>query len=382
MDDKKANATKKRLKKAWLTIRPAVIFILSITIAFGGIYLAASILIHKYLAPVDPNDATPIEFTIESGWGASTIAKHLYEACGEGQKGLITNKAVFKIYVDFMGKSKELRAGTYYLSKNMDIPTIIDTLCKGANIPTARVTIPEGTTVEGIAEILSKSDIQFNKDEFLEKCKTGEGFAKYSFIKEVLETDADKRYYVLEGYLFPDTYDFFINATTDDIITRMLDRFENIFFDGEIDYSELAAQRGLSIAQVISLATIIEREAVIKEDFYRVSAVFSNRLNNGMKLESDAPLAYIFRDQERKLIYTEEEKRIDSPYNTYVYKGTCLPICNPGKLAIDAALRPDAEYVSGGYFYFCLMDKKTGALAYAKTLEEHNKNIELYSGNW
>ena len=161
---------------------------------------------------------------------------------------------------------------------------------------------------------------------------------------------------MLEGYLFPDTYDFFINATTDDIITRMLDRFENIFFDGEIDYSELAAQRGLSIAQVISLATIIEREAVIKEDFYRVSAVFSNRLNNGMKLESDAPLAYIFRDQERKLIYTEEESVLTRPtILMYIRARACQYAI--GKLAIDAALRPDAEYVSGGYFYFCLMDK-------------------------
>ncbi|NLB61409.1 MAG: endolytic transglycosylase MltG [Clostridiales bacterium] len=386
MNEKKPKAAltanQKKIRKVWQTARPVAILLLSVLIAFGGIYLTVSIMIHKYLSPVDANDATPIEFTIESGWGASTIAKHLFEACGEGQKGLITNKAVFKIYVDFMGKSKELRAGTYFLSKNMDVPTIIDVLCKGGtNIPSDRVTIPEGTTVEGIAEILAKSEIQFDKERFLELCKSGTNFTKYSFIEAIIDSDTE-RYYVLEGYLFPDTYDFFMNATTEDIITKMLDRFENVFFDGEVDFSEIAAQRGMSIDEVIALATIIEREAVVKEDFYRVSSVFHNRLNNDMKLQSDAPLAYIFRENDRKLLYSEEEKQVDSPYNTYVNKGVTLPICNPGKQAIDSALNPDTEYVTGGYFYFCLKDKKTGALAYAKTLEEHNKNIELYRDNW
>ncbi len=373
---------KETAKKLWHYFRPVVIVLSSLIITLGGLIALCSIMVKNYISPVDKNDATPIEFVISDGWGASTIAKHLYEACGEGQPGLIRNKAVFKIYVDFMGKSKELQAGKYYLSKNMDIPTIIDTLCKGGeSTKTVRITIPEGTTVEGIAEILKNNGMYIDKQEFLDLCKSGEKFTNYEFVNNVVVANEKARIYALEGYLFPDTYDFYYDASSETVINKMLARFNDVCYGGEDPLNEKLAAIGLSMDEAVALASVVEKEAVIKEDFYRVSAVFHNRMHIGMMLQSDAPLAYILKSD--KTTYTSEETQTDSPYNTYVYKGVPIgAICNPGKLAIEAAIEPDTEYVRGNYLYFCLTTHESGANVYAKTYEEHQENVAKYSPNW
>ena len=136
----------------------------------------------------------------------------------------------------------------------------------------------------------------------------------------------------------------------------------------------------MTIDEVITLASIIEKEAKTA-DFAKVSAVFHNRIDRDQRLESCATIQYF--KNERKLVWTTEELREDSPYNTYLYSGLPVgPICNPSKNAIEAALYPDEQMMEEGYLFFCLGDPDTGELLFAKTLEEHERNKAEYEPLW
>ena len=374
-------------QKVWRAVRPLLVFLISAGICVGVFMFAFTKVEDKLFSPVDINDATPIEITISSGSGASSIAKKLYEAGGVDEDGnliapgLISSKAVFKVYVDFTGKSSKLKAGTYILSRNMDIEQIVDVICEG-NPPrsTLKLVITEGMTVEDIAEKLVSLGVLKAESEFLNLCKTGEAFKDdYSFVADIPVNSAQARDYALEGYLFPDTYEIYSDESAESIIGRMLTRFSQIITD---EYKMRAAELNMSLDDVITLASLIEKEARHEDDFTRVSAVFHLRLEKGMKLQSDAPLKYIFHTS-GVLTFTAEQMADTSLYNTHVYEGLPLgPIANPGKKAIEAALYPDEEYMEEEYLYFCLKDSETGELVYAKTLEEHNANVAEYSGSW
>lgn len=371
---------KKKTSTAWTYLRPFAVFFLSLIIVFGALFFTVNTLIHKYFYPVDPNDATPIVITIPSGYGASAIAKLLYEACGEGEEGLIRNKAVFKIYVDFMGKSSKLQAGTYVFAKNMDIEQMVDAICVG-NPPkeTMRFRITEGNSVENIADRLVKLGVfdEAQRTEFLMLCRTGEGFENYSFLSAVPKNEQQNRDYLLEGYIFPDTYEIYMDATPESLINKALLRFNDIF---SVAMIEQANTLGMSVDDVVILASMIEKEAKAS-DFTKVSAVFHNRLKQNMTLGSDATVQYITKGS--SLTFTQEELQSTSLYNTYLYKGLPLgPIANPGLTAIEAALNPDEAYVKDGYLYFCLKDGESGELVFAKTLAEHEANVKKYRENW
>ena len=157
----------------------------------------------------------------------------------------------------------------------------------------------------------------------------------------------------------------------------MLIRFNEVFDD---DCIARAQELNMSVDDVVTMASMIEKEAKT-DDFAKVSAVFHNRLDQGMKLESDAPLQYIWKT-ESILNFTQEQMSVNSPYNTYVVSG--LPvgaIGNPGKDAIDAALYPNEEFVKDGYLYFVLKSKDSTELVFAKTYEEHLVNKEAYQGS-
>ncbi|MBE5784207.1 MAG: endolytic transglycosylase MltG [Clostridiales bacterium] len=371
-------------RRAWRRIRPLIVALLSVGICalilVGGVKFAYE----KLFAPVDPSDATPITVTIKSNSGASAIAGVLYKAGGTDENGeqlpgLIASKTVFKIYADFTGKTSKLKAGTYVLSRNMSVGQILDIICEG-NPPrtTMRFTTTEGITVEGIAEKLVSLGVLENEEQFLSLCTDGAAF-DYSFLNAIEQNPKQARDYLLEGYLFPDTYEIYTDESAQSIITRLLVRFRNVFSD---EYAARAQELGMTLDEVITLASLIEKEAKMEGDFAKVSAVFHNRLKEGMKLQSDAPLKYIL-DTTDKLTYTETEMQNDSLYNTHVHGGLPLgPICNPGERAIRAALYPNEEFLSEGYLYFCLMDPSTGANAYARTLEEHNENVALYRDSW
>ncbi len=136
----------------------------------------------------------------------------------------------------------------------------------------------------------------------------------------------------------------------------------------------------MSMDQVLTLASMIEKEAK-KSDFAKVSAVFHNRLDSGMKLQSDVTIHYV--TEERRMSLRSSDLAIDSPYNTYKYAGLPIgPICNPSPEAINAALYPDESYIAEKYLYFCSKDPDTGELYFSRTLEEHERATEIYAPLW
>ncbi len=390
--DREERAKKRRRKEAWRklwrVLRPILIVAASICICALIIDKTAGKILDKFLFPVDSGDARPVTITVNSGSGASAIGKLLYEAGGideDGEliaPGLIKSKAVFKVYVDFTGKASKLRAGTYVLSRNMDIPQIVDIICEG-NPPkqTARFTIAEGTDVEGVAAKLKEQGLLKDDTEFLALCRTGEEFKDFSFINAVIEAQAansDKREYALEGYLFPDTYEVYTDASARTIINKMLMQYLAIFSD---EYIARAQELDMSMDEVTKMAALIEKEAKLTSDFSKVSAVLHNRLDADMPMETDASLRYIFKLN--TINWTQAQREDASPYNTLVHKGLGLgPITNPGRNAIEAALYPDEKMREEGYLFFILKYGWSGELAYAITNEEHNENIEKYRQYW
>ncbi|MDD7397406.1 MAG: endolytic transglycosylase MltG, partial [Eubacteriales bacterium] len=280
---------KQGFKEAWRYLRPLAVGLLSLLLVGVGISLGVRYVLSHFIFPVDAEDNTPIEVVIPKGSSASKIASLLYNARGQDEPGLIVSTASFKVYVDFVGKANALKAGTYVLSRNMSISEIVEILCQGNEARTTlRFTIPEGYTVESIAAVLKEGGVLESNDTFLSLCREGSLYGSYSFIDE-LEEDPGRRY-MLEGYLFPDTYEVYQGVSCDEILSKMLSRFNEIFTEA---YRARARELGMSVDQVVTLASIIEKEAAAEGDFARVSAVFHNRLKRDMALESCATLSYV-----------------------------------------------------------------------------------------
>lgn len=368
----------RNIKKAWKILRPLAVVLISAALVVGGVSLAVRYVLSHFVYPVDETDNTPIEVVVPSGSSASTIASILYNARGQDERGLIVSTASFKIYVDFVGKANSLKAGTYILSRNMSIKEIVEIISKGNEArKTRRFTIPEGYTVTEIAAVLFENGLVEEQDAFLALCKDSALFTGGGYLDAL--TDITERNYALEGYLFPDTYEVYTDASPEEIIRKMLSRFQEVFTE---EYAERAGELGMTTDQVLTLASMIEKEAAADEDFARVSAVFHNRLNQDMALESCATLSYALGV--KKYSFSAEEIATVSPYNTYKSKGLPPgPICNPGEAAIKAALYPDEEYMAEGYLYFCNANPSvTKNLLFSRTYEEHQKKVQEYSQYW
>ena len=376
---KKPTRAQRRRRQIWRTVRPAVVLLVSAVAVFFVARFTVNYVLSNFINPVEINDATPIEVVIPKSSSASTIARILYNARGEDEEGLIPNTAVFKVYVDFVGKANKMQAGTYILSRNMTLKQIVDIICEG-NPPksTVKFTIPEGYTIADIARVLIEKGLIENEKELFDVCVSGASFETFAFISNIAENGGNRRF-VLEGYLFPDTYEAFVDSSVDSIIIRMLNRFNEIYSD---EYAARAGELGMTMDQVITLASLIEREAQVDSDFAKVSAVFHNRLKSDMPLQSCASLSYVLNV--KKYTFTESELATESPYNTYLNRGLPVgPISNPGKAAIEAALYPNEEFLSEQYLYFCNGNLKESAeLVFAKTYEEHQANVMQYQQFW
>lgn len=356
----------------WRVMKPAAILLVSAALIIVIGINAFNYVKGNYFDPVSTTPGTVKTVQIKAGSSLSTIAGTLYE------NGIIRNKFVFQVYVDFKDMGGKLQAGTYNLSTSMSIDDIISVLAAGNGArQTIKITLTEGMTVEDMAQALVSKGL-FNADEkaqFLQLCKEPDNFSgDYPFIKDVEDTtDLTQRRYILEGYLFPDTYEFYKDATPSDVIAKMLDRFKQVF---TAEYKDRAKALNLTIDQAITLASIIEWES-LPLDFTKVSAVFHNRLKDGMPLGSEATLRYALG---KKPPFTKDEKKTESPYNTLNFMPALPvgPICNPGKKAIDAALNPDEDYVNQKYLFFCNKDLD-GNLIFAKDLKTQNKNIAAYN---
>jgi len=377
-DKTELNAVRLRWQRFWHYTRPIATWVFSIGLVAVIAIVAVRFVLSHYVSAVDPEDPTPYEVEIPQNASAGKIADLLYHACGEGKDGLIVSTASFKVYVDFVGKANSLKAGTYRLSKNMSIAEIVDVLTEG-NPPrrTKRFMVPEGKTVEEIATMLQQEGLLTDPSAFVALCKDASMFSKYPFIAEL--PNVSERRYVLEGYLFPDTYEVYVDAAPEEILDKMLTRCYEVYSD---EWIARAQELELSRDQVMTLASIIEREAGSPDDFSKVSAVFHNRLARGMKLESCATLSYV--TGVHRYTFTADEQAIVSSYNTYLNEGLPIgPISNPGASAIRAALYPNEEYLEEGYLYFCNGNpQESSALIFSKTYEEHQENVEKYRQYW
>lgn len=375
-DNAKRPKSKPSNKMLTAVLRPLSSVLIGLLIVVFVSFIGFRYAVSHYFSPVDENSTQEIEVIIERNDSLGTIAEKLEEA------GVIRNHTVFKYYVDFSDMSSKLLAGKFTLSPSMSFDDIISILKRpSAAADTTRMTFAEGITIDGYGKLLEKENIFKNSETWKDIAKTGKGYnEKYSFIQEVIDkqnSSEKKRNYILEGYLFPDTYEFYLSSNETQIIDRLIAQFDRVFTE---EYRARAEELGMSIDDVVTLASIIEKEAKT-DDFKKVSAVFHNRLHSDMPLQSCATHQYFM--PVKKIAYNSEELQVDSPYNTYLYGGLPAgPICNPGKAAIEAALYPDEAYLNGGYLYFCLGDPNTGETVFAQTYEEHLRNQAKYKPLW
>lgn len=306
------------------------------------------------------DDSTPILFTITPGETAATIATRLERA------GLIRDAGLFRLLVRYRGVDNQLEVGDYQLRPNMSLEEIVSALQSGRPSE-ATITIPEGWRAEEIAQMLEGRGL-VEAEEFLRAVREEE-FA-YDFLSERPQGVS------LEGYLFPDTYGIPPDFESAQIIDMMLANFGRRFTPG---MRQEATRRGMSIHEVLTIASLVEREARIPEERPIIASIYLNRLEAGWLLESDATAQYALGYQEgtgqwwKSPISLEEMTQIDSPYNTYLYPGLPPgPICNPGLASIQAVIKPaETNYM---FFYH----KGDGSHAFAETYEEHLENQRRY----
>ncbi len=286
------------------------------------------------------------ELIIPPGAGATAIGRQLEN------EGIIKSRYAFRLYCSLTGSEDKFKPGRVILSPSMGYLQMIDKLKKSVK-SSVRVVIPEGYELREIASALQEKGL-IKRQDFFEEIKNGS--FDYAFISDRLPAGENR----LEGYLFPDTYEFEPGTGEHEIINQMLKRFSEIYSPA---LSERAKELGLSTHEAITLASIIEKESTKERE--TVSSVFHNRLHSNYNfLESCATVLYV--KQERKERLSLDDTKINSPYNTYINRGLPPgPIASPGKAAIMAALYP----AKTDYMYFASVGD--GRNVFSKTYEEH-----------
>ena len=326
--------------------------IIPIIIAVIFFIFSALIYYNSLFKPLSTNKNTPDKIIeIPPGSSANNIAEILYS------KGLIKNEWFFLLRVKALNTEGKMQAGKYLLSANMTTDQIIKKIALGkAQIDTVKFTVPEGFTVKDIANKLDIMGLA-DKNTFLKEVQ--EGNFNYDFLKGIPKDRPER----LEGYLFPDTYNIIVGATDKDIINMMLSRFQQIYDE---DIKPNSKKVNMTPDQIIIIASMIEKEAVIDKDRAMIAGVIYNRLKKNMKLQIDATVEYALGKHKDKILYKDLE--VDSLYNTYKYPGLPIgPICNPGLKSINAALNP----VKHDYYYY--VAKEDGSHIFSKTYDEHLK---------
>ena len=288
---------------------------------------------------------------IQEGWGASVIADLLYE------DGIIKYPLAFRLQSKLGGYDSQFQPGAITVHNGMSYNEILETLTT-ANRDTIKVVIPEGYEARQIAEALSEAGLPC-ANEFMNALDPT--LYDYKFLENLPDRDIK-----LEGYLFPATYEIPETYTAQEVVNLMLKSFDNIFIQ---EYYDRAAQMGMSVDEIVTMASIVERETNADSERSKVAGVFYNRKNSGMKFQSCATVQYVLG--EHKPVLSIADTKIDSRYNTYVYPGLPIgPICNPGEECIKAALYPE----NTDAYYFCL--SKNGEHIFSTTYEEHVKAME------
>ena len=371
-------------KKIWVALRVLVIILLLFGFAVLGVFggfnyvlsqdtrfdnLKKGLAEGKYKVQADTPGA--VTLVVETGDSTSDIADKLLE------KGLIKNKLVFSLMSKINGFDGAYVAGTHYLLDSYSYDELMFFLTLES--ATVAVTIPEGTTYYQLKKILHKAGLTFDDAEFDMCMNSPDMFVDYDFVSKIEIND--ERDFILAGYLYPDTYMFDVNSKPETIIRKFLNNMKSKLYE---EYYTRAKGLGMSMDQVITLASIIQMETGKPLDMMYISAVFHNRLKSKDKslrrFGSSATINYLIeqRGEKTTLLHSDDQLAIDSPYNTYTHEGLPPgPICMPGLDAISAALYPEPGC---GYLYFCATGD--GGTAFATTLKQHQKNVNKYKSNW
>ncbi|MCL2771906.1 MAG: endolytic transglycosylase MltG [Oscillospiraceae bacterium] len=344
----------------------AGVILVSVIIAYNIISVANDVFAFVK-TPVSISVTIPENATIED------ISKILYD------HKLIKYPSIFNFYSHYREKNNDWQfvAGTYPVSSDMNYDELAAEFMKSDNnLQTIRIMIPEGYTVDQIIDLFVGKGMG-SRDKYVDIINNEKTtLEQYKFVKMLDDQTAANpdrykdRKYRLEGYLFPDTYEFYTTDSELTIITKLLDNFDKQFSD---DFYTRCDNIGMTVDEVVTLASMIEKEAKHPEDFPKISAVFHNRLSHSANfptLDSDATIQYSLPAHNDDL--TQADLQQNLPYNTYVNPG--LPpsaICNPGYEAISDALFPEDNFTD--YYYF-VANINTGNVYYAKTLAEQNAN--------
>ncbi|MCS4488847.1 endolytic transglycosylase MltG [Streptococcus sciuri] len=353
-------------------------FTLIILLAFGGFgvyYVSSS------LKPVNSKSTDYVQVEIPTGSGTKMIGQILEK------KGLIRNATIFNYYSKFKNYSN-YQSGYFNLQKSMSLDEIAKALQKeGTTSPTrpvlGKILIKEGDTIEQIAKAIEvnanskkSSKTPYSASDFLKLMKNE------SFIKEMVEKypkllanlpSKEEAIYQLEGYLFPATYDYYKATNLKELVDSMLQTMDTALSD----YYTTISDKGMTVNQVLTLASLVEKEGKTDEDRRMIASVFYNRLNAGQALQSNIAILYAMGKLGETTTLSEDaniDTSIDSPYNDYTHTGLMPgPVDSAGLSAIKAVLNPE----STDYYYF-VADVKTGKVYYANDYETHQKNVEKY----
>lgn len=285
------------------------------------------------------------------------------------KNNLIRKDWPFRYYAWSKGKTN-LKPGFYEISPNENLDRIMDRIYGGKQ-DTVKVTIPEGSHIGEIADILEKAGL--DKEAFLKE--VNERTPSYEFEKEI--PDDPNRKYRLEGYLFPSTYEFKKGETAEKIVKAMLDQFAQQMNDLKV--REKLKERDMTVHEWVTFASVIEKEGQARSELPQIAGVIYNRLHTDMKLQVDATVVYLYamRGEKKKRLYFKDLD-IQSPYNTYQNKGLPpSPISCPSTPSLEAVVNP----VQHDYLFYVTKKDGTGEHYFAETLQQHNQYIKLSEEN-
>ncbi|MEK8131452.1 endolytic transglycosylase MltG [Paenibacillus filicis] len=326
----------------------------------AGLAAGLALYISRSLAPSPASDIS-VRIVFPAGTGVSQLAAELE------RKGLIRDARLFTYYVKYKGEGGRFQAGDYDMQPGLTLDAIMDKLNRGETVKEAglRLTVPEGFTVRQIAEKLQQAGI----DPAAFEAAVTRFAAPKDSAASAIPSDPNLKVR-LEGYLYPDTYEWKKDATPDEMIATMTGQLDKRLQELPEGWRQAMADQGLTLHQTLTLASLIEREVAVDEERALVSGVIHNRLKQNKQLEIDATIQYLFDKQKERLF--EKDLRVESPYNTYLNRGLPPgPIASPSLASIRAAIYPqETKYL----FYVTKKDGSRKHL-FAETFEEHKKNI-------
>jgi len=330
-----------------------LIGVLTVLVVLVGFVSWDFYFINRYYGPVDPEDKSCVDLIIPENSNARQVAAILKT------NDLVYSETAFLTYVRKGGFDNKLLAGHYRFSRSQALKEIVDMITNG-KVVNISFTIPEGYTVRQIEEMLVKKGI-VTEEEWAKAIKEN---YDYEFLKDI-PLGVDNR---LEGFLFPDTYLISEDTTAKQIINLILNNFKNVW---EKEFAGQACTSNMNIKEIITLASLIEKEAMIDEERKTIAGVIVNRLEKGMLLQIDATVLYCMSEHQDVVTYADLE--VDSYYNTYKYAGLPPgPIACPGRASIKAALNPEKH----SYFYYC--SRGDGSHCFSKTYAEHLRAKNKY----